>query len=527
VRTLGAVAAARTPPLVDTVLFDDFTGSTIDTTKWDVYDRISDQVNSEVNCCVPANVSVSSSTLKIASRFEDHTCQDNAPASPTTAGPTLEHYTSGQIAQKTASFLYGTVTVRAKMPGGFGLWPCIWMLGDNWKASQPLTANTPAGYTGWPTGGWWEIDIAEFMGDSRTQVNNSAHYPTSDGTHINTLPFDATTRFMVYRLQWSATSLVWSVDAEDGVGFRTLRTVTDTSRIPNTPGYLIIHTAVGGNVVGTPNPATFPQTMEVDYARITQPAVYFYDDFSGSSVDTAKWDVYDRIADMANNEVNCNVAANVSVSGGTLKMVCKHEDHVCNDLAPANPDNTTPRTMNYTACQIAQKTAPFLYGTVDVRAKIAGSHGSWPCIWMLGYLWQPSQPLTANTPAGSAGHPNGGWCEIDMAEFWPWPRTLVNNGVYWNTVPNDNEIVTLPFDSTTRFMVYRLVWTATSITWQVDCEDGVGFRTTHTRTGAAGVQVPNVPMYLTIDIAVGGSAGTPDPATFPSTMEIDYARITQ
>jgi beta-glucanase (GH16 family) len=86
------------------------------------------------------------------------------------------------------------------------------------------------------------------------------------------LPFDATTRFMVYRLQWTATSLTWSVDAEDGVGYRTLLTMTGTAGvdIPNTAGYLIIHTAIGGNAVGgVVDSGTFPQTMEVDYAQIT------------------------------------------------------------------------------------------------------------------------------------------------------------------------------------------------------------------------------------------------------------------
>ena len=59
---------------------------------------------------------------------------------------------------------------------------------------------------------------------------------------------------------------------------------------------------------------------------------------------------------------------------------------------------------------------PFLYGTIEVRAKVPGGVGTWPVIWMLGFEWQASQPYTANIP----GHqwPNAGWCEIDIAEFW-------------------------------------------------------------------------------------------------------------
>jgi beta-glucanase (GH16 family) len=245
-----------------TILFDDFLGSSIDSSKWTVFDRISDQVNGEINCCVPSNVSVSAGILNGVSKFEDHTCGDSQQA------PVTEHYTSWQIQQKTAPFLYGTVEVRAKLPGGIGIWPAVWMLGYQWQASQPYTANTPE--HNWPHDGWCEIDIAEFWQNARTRVNTTVHYNTPGGLHEQALPFDATTRFMIYRLQWSAGSLVYSVDAQDGVGFRTLYTVTGADRVPNVPMYLVIHSAIGGIGGGTPDPATFPQTFSVDWVRITQ-----------------------------------------------------------------------------------------------------------------------------------------------------------------------------------------------------------------------------------------------------------------
>ena len=177
------------------------------------------------------------------------------------------HYTSWQIAQATAPFLYGTVEVRAKIPGGIGVWPCIWMLGFEWQASQPFTANTPG--HNWPHAGWSEVDIAEFMNNSRTTVNNQVHFESANvGPGIKNLPFDATTRFMVYRLQWAAGSMIWSVDAEDGNGFRTLSSLSGSS-VPNVAMYVILHAAIGG-FAGTPNPSTYPQTFQVDYVRITQ-----------------------------------------------------------------------------------------------------------------------------------------------------------------------------------------------------------------------------------------------------------------
>jgi beta-glucanase (GH16 family) len=75
---------------------------------------------------------------------------------------------------------------------------------------------------------------------------------------------------MVYRLQWQANSLVWSVDPEDGTGFRTLRTISDPAGIPNVAMYVVLSCPVGGSGGGTPNPATLPQTMSIDWVRITQ-----------------------------------------------------------------------------------------------------------------------------------------------------------------------------------------------------------------------------------------------------------------
>jgi beta-glucanase (GH16 family) len=244
-----------------TVFFDDFAGTTVDPAKWTVLDRLSDQVNNELNCVATENVAVRDGLLEIVSKFEDRACGDTLEAARTM------HFTSGQVQQNTSPFLYGTVDVRAKLPGGTGLWPCIWMLGFEWQASQPFTANTPEHGQ---TAGWSEIDIAEFIHGARREVNTTVHYTRFGGTHLQKLPFDATTRFMVYRLQWAPDSLVWSVDAEDGKGFRKLYSVSGSKNVPNVPMYLVIHTAIGGIGGGDPDPASFPQTFQVDYARITQ-----------------------------------------------------------------------------------------------------------------------------------------------------------------------------------------------------------------------------------------------------------------
>lgn len=245
--------------------------------------------------------------------------------------------------------------------------------------------------------------------------------------------------------------------------------------------------------------------------------VIFFDDFDGTSVDPAKWTVFDRLSDQVNGEVNCVVPANISVSGSLLSGVARFEDHSCGDAIQA------PVTEHYTSWQIQQATAAFKYGTVEVRAKIPGGTGIWPCIWMLGFEWQASQPFTANVVGNN--WPHAGWCEIDIAEFMSGSRTTVNNQVHFETANVGPGMKTMPYDATTRFMVYRLQWSAGSLTWSVNPEDGGGFQTLSAMSGAS---VPNVPMYVVLNMAVGGTGGgTPDSATFPLTMQVDYVRVTQ
>lgn len=268
--TLGITGGTGTPAMAGACLyfFDEFSGSAVDTTKWTVINRVGDLVNSELQCDEADNVSVTGGNLEILSERlgSPHSCGDayNAPAN--------KNYASGHIQQRPVSFIYpngGTavIDVRYKAPGGTGLWPLFWMLGYSWQANQDDTANIPG--ANWPVGGWCEIDIVEFLANSRTQVNCTVHWNTAGGEHECALPFDATTRFMVYRLEWSQDLLVWKVDAEDGNGFVTLRTVSGAGTVPDVPMYVICSTAVGGVGGGTVNDGTLPQTAQYDYVRVT------------------------------------------------------------------------------------------------------------------------------------------------------------------------------------------------------------------------------------------------------------------
>jgi hypothetical protein len=71
-------------------------------------------------------------------------------------------YTSARMkTQNSKSFTYGRVDIRAILPRGQGIWPALWMLGNN-----ITTVN-------WPTCG--EIDIMELLGQQPNIVYGTIH----------------------------------------------------------------------------------------------------------------------------------------------------------------------------------------------------------------------------------------------------------------------------------------------------------------------------------------------------------------
>lgn len=271
-RNMGGGVIPYTDGGVGPRFFDDFLGSSLDASKWQgPYDRRGDVANSELQAMTPANVTIAGSILSITAKHETVTAADRDEAAPhnlntgTAAGTSgTYNYTSGQI-MTVNTFLYGTITCRFKPPAGSGVWPLVWTLGSNWD-KQLYTANQIG--ENWPVDAWCEMDIAEFGNFARTSVNCESHYQTANrGPGIEVLPYDASTRFMVYRVEWSPSAVIWSVDPEDGSGFHTLGSVTGTA-VPAFAQYIVLSMAVGG-FGGTPINADYPLVAQYDYVRVT------------------------------------------------------------------------------------------------------------------------------------------------------------------------------------------------------------------------------------------------------------------
>jgi beta-glucanase (GH16 family) len=227
-----------------------------DPAKWD-YDTERNAVgwfNNELQYYArarPENSRIEGGRLIIAARKEE------LRTAPDWGG---QRYTSARLVTRgKASWTYGVVEVRAKLPCGRGTWPAIWMLGTGGR---------------WPEDG--EIDIVEQRGWDKSQVLGTIHtraYNYFNGTlgvgqGASTLLPDACTAFHDYRLTWTPESIRIGVDGLTYFEFRNPNT-GDPTRWPfDRPQYLILNLAIGGDLGGTVDPAFTEQRLEIDHVRV-------------------------------------------------------------------------------------------------------------------------------------------------------------------------------------------------------------------------------------------------------------------
>lgn len=171
------------------------------------------------------------------------------------------------------TFLYGKIAARIKLPGGKGIWPAFWMLGDNIIET--------GGDTNWPQCG--EIDILESGGvDDPDYGQGTVHFtvhrdpgtetdPPSPNVYVPagkyTLPGGALFKddFHVFEIEWDPMQIVWKVD---GVEYGSKDISSDVENEFHKPFYVLFNIAVGGWFTDAPdNNTIFPQYMYVDWIR--------------------------------------------------------------------------------------------------------------------------------------------------------------------------------------------------------------------------------------------------------------------
>ena len=171
-------------------------------------------------------------------------------------------YTSARMITKNKkTFQYGRMDIRAKLPSTKGIWPALWMLGNN------------IDQVSWPACG--EIDILELLGQEPNKMYGTLHWGADFANHqyltqsyiLPTGSFDQ--QFHVYSMEWEENSIKLYVD--DLQIFSATKTNVTGPYPFNNPFFFIFNIAVGGNWPGAPDATTvFPQRMFVDYIRVFQ-----------------------------------------------------------------------------------------------------------------------------------------------------------------------------------------------------------------------------------------------------------------
>lgn len=240
---------------------DEFEGTSLNSANWayqigtgTIYGLPAGWGNNELQYYTsrPENISVAGGLLKITARAEAFSGSN---------------YTSARIRSlNLKEFTYGKFEARIKVPGAQGVWPAFWM----------LPTNSP--YGGWAASG--EMDIVEtvnFADNVHGTIHHGAQWPSNTSNGGTTSPpGGADGAFHIYTMEWERDEIRWLFN-----GVQYYRVGSDTwfsanaptnDRAPfDTPFHLLLNVAVGGNFPGPPNGSTgYPQTMEVDYVRVSQ-----------------------------------------------------------------------------------------------------------------------------------------------------------------------------------------------------------------------------------------------------------------
>lgn len=187
--------------------------------------------------------------------------------------------------------------------------------------------------------------------------------------------------------------------------------------------------------------------------------------------------------------------------------------------------------VDYTSsCLTTRLSHQFLYGRVEVRAKIPTATGAWPAIWLLGNKWD---------------WPQSG--EIDMMEYFikdGSPSILANacwgSDKRWTAVWDS---AVIPFTHFTdkdpawadKFHIWRMDWTQQYIRLFLDDEllNEIDLSQTFNQGYAGNTEnpftntVPGFGHYLLLNLAIGSNGGNPDITQFPLRYYIDYVRVYQ
>jgi len=283
------------------------------------------------------------------------------------------------------------------------------------------------------------------------------------------------------------------------------------SPTPTQPSATAVSDAVDPTATANPMPKPTATPLPPGTPPIVPPAppsstpvttaanpLLFHDEFDATSLDTSVWNTCYRWACDGgwNQELERYVPQQVTLSGGTLHLT-------------ADKGNVTAHGINYNYVSGMVTTADhfsFQYGYMETRFQIPAGQGLWPAAWLLSQQGAPIVELDVMENLGN--DPN----TVHMTVHYPDPSTQKHKHI-GKAFTGSN--------FSAGFHTFGVDWQVDHITWYID---GVAQFTVTDQT-----QIPHTPLYILLNLAVGGSwPGSPNASTlFPSTFLVDYVRVWQ
>lgn len=222
--------------------------------------------------------------------------------------------------------------------------------------------------------------------------------------------------------------------------------------------------------------------------------------------DSTKWNYNVGGHGWGNNELQYYTNAdtlNAIVNNGSLKVTALKQ---------------TKENRNYTSARLVTKgKADFMYGRIEISAKLPKGRGTWPAIWMLGKnIDEAKWPICG---------------EIDIMEHVGYNKDSIFGTIHTEaynhmkgTQKGKGLFINNPYDS---FHVYSIEWTPEKIDFMMD---GVVYNQITNEHLTIKEWPFDQPFFLIINLAIGGNWGGAqgvDENIFPAVLEIDYVRVFQ
>lgn len=247
----------------------------------------------------------------------------------------------------------------------------------------------------------------------------------------------------------------------------------------------------------TPTPTTPPSPGSAPLGPGGQWSLKFADDFSGTAVDTGRWNFRSTAeADWSTNplgtgnpgneQLEFNRPENCTVTGGNLVIVAK----------PERVTSSSGKAYTWTSCMLnTSNSYAFQYGYVETRAQLPGVQGFWPALW----TWA----------APNSKAPASNW-ETDAFETYTDNQSKVYLTQH-NVSPAYQCIVQYKSGAAKDWHVYGVDIRPDGTTWYVD-----GVKSCETNVTSGGQT--NILLDLFVYSKIPPAAGT------TGTMTVDYVR---